>query len=245
MRRVARISRDADDRRRRCRSCLGGRRLAVAGPVHRPVHEVPAAQAGGEVRAPLRRLPPAGLVRPVTTLPDGTVSVAAERKNIAAAGAAYRRTLHARRPGRAADRASPRPEVDRRQRDESRRPDPWARAGAVHVHAGPERADLRRRPPHHLPGAVRAHRQPAAGRPDHLRRALRDVRVRGHRPPDRPGRRPLGPALPRQGAADPAGVPPPLLRDAPLPRLREARPGEPAARAAVRARRRTALSPEP
>ena len=36
--------------------------------------------------------PPAS-VRPVTTLPDGTVSVAAERKNIAAAGAAYRRSL--------------------------------------------------------------------------------------------------------------------------------------------------------
>ena len=37
--------------------------------------------------------PPAS-VRPVTTLPDGTISVAAERKNIARAAAAYRRTLH-------------------------------------------------------------------------------------------------------------------------------------------------------
>jgi sortase A len=37
--------------------------------------------------------PPAS-VRPVTTLPDGTISIAAERKNIAKAAAAYRRTLH-------------------------------------------------------------------------------------------------------------------------------------------------------
>ena len=37
--------------------------------------------------------PPAS-VRPVTTLPDGTISVAAERRNIARAAAAYRRTLH-------------------------------------------------------------------------------------------------------------------------------------------------------
>jgi sortase A len=37
---------------------------------------------------------PPPTVRPVTTAPDGTVSVAAERKNIAAAAAAYRRESH-------------------------------------------------------------------------------------------------------------------------------------------------------
>lgn len=41
--------------------------------------------------------PPAS-VRPVTTLPDGTVPVAAERKHVAAVAAAYRRSLHEGEP---------------------------------------------------------------------------------------------------------------------------------------------------
>ena len=48
--------------------------------------------------------------------------------------------------------------------------------------------------------------------------------LRGHRPQDRHRRRPRRSPVAPQGAARPPGLPPAVLRDAPLPGVREARP---------------------
>src|SRR5439155_2066843 len=71
---------------------------------------------------------------------------------------------------------------------------------------------------------------------DHAPDALRDAGLRGHGQPDRPGRRPLGAALAGARSGRAAGVPPALLRDAALSRVRAPGPHRAARRAAVRGR---------
>ena len=136
--------------------------------------------------------PPAGLGRRRPRSP-GSATTKDEERWVAAAATAYRRALHEGEPvGRlivprlglksiVVNGTSP------------RRPDKRPRPRAAHLHARRGRARLRRRPPDDLPGALRAHRQPEPGRPDHLRAPLRDVRLRGDRPPDRPRGRPRRP----------------------------------------------------
>src|SRR5205085_8189073 len=96
--------------------------------------------------------------------------------------------------------------------------------------AGPGPARLHRRPPHDLPGPVREDRPAAQGRPRHGRDALRDLRLSRQRLPDRAGERSQRPALARSRGARTAGLPPAVLRDAPLHRVRPPRQGDPTSR---------------
>ena len=147
-----------DDRRGRLLTCLGAGRLAVAGPVHRALHEVRAAQARVAAR------PAASPTYQPRRRENSRARRGVGGKLAIEARALPPRSRRGAR-GRPHRRAAPRAEVDRRQRHRSRRPDEGPGPRAAHVHAGPRRARLRRRPPDDLPRALRPHRQPEAGRP--------------------------------------------------------------------------------
>ena len=111
MRRVARITGTADDRRRR-RSRSPGRSSSGSGRTRSPrsTRTTSSTSWRRSSRTAFADYRPPASVRPVTTAADGTISVAAERQNIARAAPPTAATLAPGRPGRPADRAAPRPE---------------------------------------------------------------------------------------------------------------------------------------
>ena len=174
MRRAAPITRHAADRRGRLHARLGARRLAVAGPVHRALHDVQAAPAGVELRP---RFATYHARPPTRRRPTGSPSGAA----VAARGRARTGARSQRGRGDRPHRVPRhRAEHDRGQRHRPRHAEEGPGPRPAHVHAGRGPARLHRRAPDDVPGAVLAHRQLRARRPDHARDAVRDVHLRDH-----------------------------------------------------------------
>ena len=179
MRRLVAHRRHADDRGGRRRARLGVHGLEVGGPVHGDAELLRPASARAELRPAARgretgRRDRIRRRRARRTLPRDAVELAQEPE--------------AWRCGRAAAHPAPRSERDRRQRHRPRHAQARARPLPGVGDAGRGRARLHRGPPDDLRRAVLEDRQAAEGRPRLPRAAVRDVRVRDHRPPDRRAR---------------------------------------------------------
>ena len=154
----------AADRRGRTHACLGRRRLAMAGPVHRAVHARPAEPSVAQLRAasPRRYHPRAS-----------TASLASLERQVATEARAYQRTLHTGDPvgrlqiGRIGLNMFVVQGTDHEIAQEG--------AGSLRAERVARRRppDLRRRPPHDVPRAVRAHQRHPGRRLHHVLRALR------------------------------------------------------------------------
>ena len=218
MRRFLRTPRHAADRRRPRHARVGVRRLALGGPVHEPLHGVRAARplvgARGALRvvragrrgagvgsSPPRSPPRRGATARQTDTGDGIGRIEVPRlgvKMVLVYG-----TDH--------DVAQARP-----------RPRP------AHVLPRPEPPRLRRRAPDDVRRAVLEDRLAPTRRRDPRRDAVRHVHLHGHRQPHRRGDRPLGAEVEALRADRAAGVPPAVLRVAPLDHVRPPHEGRPA-----------------
>jgi len=149
------------------------RRLALAGPVHGPLHEVRAGTARARLRPFSRPLPPAA----------APARLAGWRPARGCAGSASVQARDAPRRGYRPDRRGPpRAQHGLRRRHGRELAQERARPRSAVIHAGTAAARLHRGAPHDLPGSVLPHRAPEERRFRPARDALRDVyRISGHR----------------------------------------------------------------